>query len=658
MTIKLRNAIGSALAIGLLSAGAQAGDAVYGTANKSDHTNLTATELMRLLPADARRGGTSEIPNRLNNRLERRAPIDLERDPLVDAGVNDLSSPTAGVDFLGPTSDDNSEQLGFRVQPPDTNGDTGLENVVLYINLVWQAYDKMGNPVSPAMPGNTFWAGFGGPCEFNNNGDPVVLYDEEAGRWVFNQFSPNEGIQCFAISDGEDPLGPYTRYEFEVSPNEFNDYPKSGIWRTADGSQSAYTYTGRQFGLPNFNALGIDAVLFDRDAMLAGDPGAGFLRVARVPGGFQTYDGLMPGHMDNDAAPAGACPLFAVAEAPTRYRFYEYCADFANDSGSFRELPSVATDPFDDNLGDVPLPGGDNVDTLAFFTYFSANARNLDAGGHTMALGHSVDVGSDRAGIRWATFDINDYDAISISETGTFAPNDGRERWMGSVTIDDAGNLGLGYTVAGGGTLPDVAYTGREVGDPPGQLQDEVICEPGSGAQTGGGGRWGDYSSTTIDPADGCTFWTFQEYVVQTGSFEWDTRACSFSFDSCTGGGGGDDRQYCITFDNFCDSISVVNGVGQWDYTCDGVTLAEGEQRSLTQAAEAFICTGESCPFGPGAAEDWSFVFRGGLTGGFNLFNLTQGIQFQDNSPYTVFPGQTCPFGARNSKPSILEQGQ
>ncbi|MEO0974428.1 MAG: hypothetical protein AAFX85_15170, partial [Pseudomonadota bacterium] len=117
------------------------------------------------------------------------------------------------------------------------------------------------------------------------------------------------------------------------------------------------------------------------------------------------------------------------------------------------------------------------------------------------------------------------------------------------------------------------------------------------------------------------------------------------------GGGGGGNGTYCILFDNFCDSISVDNGVGQWDWTCDGVTLAEGDQIELTQNAQAFLCTGETCPFGPGAAEDWSFVFRGGLAGTFNLFNFTQGVQFQVDSPYTVLPAQTCDgFGPRRGR--------
>ncbi|MEO0972156.1 MAG: hypothetical protein AAFX85_03610 [Pseudomonadota bacterium] len=122
-----------------------------------------------------------------------------------------------------------------------------------------------------------------------------------------------------------------------------------------------------------------------------------------------------------------------------------------------------------------------------------------------------------------------------------------------------------------------------------------------------------------------------------------------------TEGGGGDDptftENFCITFDNFCDSISVLNGIGQWDFTCDGVTLAPGAQVALTRNAQAFICGSDPCPSG----EDWSFVFRGGPIGTFNLFNLTQGIQFQADSPYTVLPMQQCEFIGRSRKPRMIQ---
>ncbi len=514
-----------------------AGAIRHGQAARADTTELSVAELAKLLPAAAQRDERYQIPNQFAQARElQRSELDV--DPLAGSDITP-SSPTPDIDFLGPTSDDNQAVIGGRIQPPDTNCDVGRDNVVCYINLVWRVFDKVGNPVGGAMIGNSFWGGFGGPCEINNNGDPIVIYDHIAGRWVFTQFAPFDGVQCFAISDGENPMVGFTRYEFEVEPNAFNDYPKVGMWINDNGDQSAYTYTGRNFtpqGNPS-SARDISAVLFDRDAMLANDPTASFVTMNNVPGGFGTWDGLQPGHVDNlGAAPGSACPLFSVAEAFTnRYRFYEFCGDFDTPANStFAELPAVNVPAFDDGLGDVPQPGGDSVDTLAFFTMYRASHRNL-SGDHQLALAHTVDAGGDRAGMRWAILDVNNYGAISLIDTGTHAPNDGLERWMGSVTLDEVGNLGLGYTRGGGGQFTSVAYTGREVGDPAGQVQQEVVCELGTGSQTGFGGRWGDYSGTSIDPVDGCTFWTAQEYVRQTGSFEWDTRVCAFSFDSCTG---------------------------------------------------------------------------------------------------------------------------
>ncbi len=60
----------------------------------------------------------------------------------------------------------------------------------------------------------------------------------------------------------------------------------------------------------------------------------------------------------------------------------------------------------------------------------------------------------------------------------------------------------------------------------------------GSGSQTGGQNRWGDYSAMTVDPADDCTFWYTQEYIPSTGSFNWNTRISNFIFPNCGNGSG------------------------------------------------------------------------------------------------------------------------
>jgi hypothetical protein len=88
-------------------------------------------------------------------------------------------------------------------------------------------------------------------------------------------------------------------------------------------------------------------------------------------------------------------------------------------------------------------------------------------------------------------------------QQGTFAP-DATFRWMGSIAMDRAGNIGLGYSASSTAIHPQIRVTGRRAGDPAGQMtQAEGTVIAGGGSQT----RlscWGDYSSMQVDPADGC----------------------------------------------------------------------------------------------------------------------------------------------------------
>src|SRR4029077_18520216 len=73
----------------------------------------------------------------------------------------------------------------------------------------------------------------------------------------------------------------------------------------------------------------------------------------------------------------------------------------------------------------------------------------------------------------------------------------------------------------------------------PGDLgQGEAIMFNGTGSESDTNGRWGDYSMTTVDPADGVSFWHVNEYEATTGSFNWHTRIGEFRFApvSCTPG--------------------------------------------------------------------------------------------------------------------------
>src|SRR6185436_19252498 len=107
---------------------------------------------------------------------------------------------------------DNANAFGFRVLPPDTNGDVGPNHFVQTVNLLVRVYDKSGAPLTAPFKMSSLFTPLGGFCATNDNGDPVVLYDEGADRWVLSQFAIPPGTvppfhQCIAISQTGDPAG-------------------------------------------------------------------------------------------------------------------------------------------------------------------------------------------------------------------------------------------------------------------------------------------------------------------------------------------------------------------------------------------------------------------------------------------------------------------
>jgi hypothetical protein len=120
----------------------------------------------------------------------------------------------------------------------------------------------------------------------------------------------------------------------------------------------------------------------------------------------------------------------------------------------------------------------------------------------------------------------------TLFQQGTFSP-DSTYRWMGSIAVDKAGDMALGYSVSSTSVDPGIRYTGRTTSDPSGSMETEASIVEGTGVQNGGLARWGDYSSMSVDPIDDCTFWYTTEYIKTTGSFNWLTRISSFKFPNC-----------------------------------------------------------------------------------------------------------------------------
>jgi hypothetical protein len=183
------------------------------------------------------RGGKDFEPGRPQPVGNRITPF---TDPLADKSVG---APSALAEIKAATNGTPVDP-SFRVAPPDTTGDVGPNHYVQWVNLRYAIYtltrDASNNITAfnlvPGFPkqGNVVWQGFGGRCQSDNDGDPIVQYDQLADRWILTQFavSATPYTQCVAVSQTSDPTGAYFRYAYSYN-RSFNDYPKMGVWPDA-----------------------------------------------------------------------------------------------------------------------------------------------------------------------------------------------------------------------------------------------------------------------------------------------------------------------------------------------------------------------------------------------------------------------------------------
>jgi pre-peptidase len=435
-----------------------------------------------------------------------------------------------GQGFTGPAG-----TFTVNSAPPDTNAAVGPNHIVETVNTDFAVFNKAGTPIFGPVPINTLWSGFGGGCQTDNDGDPIVSYDRIADRWVISQFQVTSQPfqQCVAVSKTADPTGAYNRYVFNY-PDGFPDYPKMGVW------PDAYYITYNLFNTAGTAFIGTKVCAFDRAKMLAG--------VAATQQCFNTsssFGGLLPGDLDGSRLPpAGAPnPIVALGTTSTSLATWKFHVDWATPANTTFTGPVTLTVPAYTEACNggtcIPQNGGGSLDSLADRLMYRLAYRNFADGHQALVVNHSVMAGTS-AGIRWYELRINASNNLSLFQAGTYAP-DASFRWMGSIAMDQSGNMGLGFSTSSSSLKPSIRYTGRLAGDAAGTMtQGEGTMITGAGAQGSSLSRWGDYSSMSIDPADDCTFWFASEYIPANGTFNWKTRIASFKFPGCGAAAGND----------------------------------------------------------------------------------------------------------------------
>jgi hypothetical protein len=452
--------------------------------------------------------------------------------------AGEIPSPSAGFD--GPSNSSG-------VQPPDPVGDVGPNHYVAMSNLSFAVYSKTGTLLYGPVANNTLWSGFGGACQNENAGDPVVVYDQFADRWILTQFTANGPTyyNCVAISTSGDPTGSYYRYAVSTGSN-FPDYPKYGVW------SDAYLISTREFAGSTF--AGVGAYALNRSQMIAGNPSPQIISFIVPPGttSYNVGDGLLPADIDGNTLPPGGSPAYYVGSmdnggpygAPQdALTLWKFTINWASPSSSTfvlaNTIPVAAFDSmFPCGTGGrscISQPGTTNkIDVLSYRQRPTNRLVYRNFGTHEVLLtSQSVEASTSVAGMRWWEIRSPNSSPV-IYQQGTYSP-DSVSRWMGSIAMDQNGNIALGYSAGSSTVYPSLRYTARLSTDPLGTMpQGEGVFFAGTGSQTSGQ-RWGDYSSLNLDPVDDCTFWYVNEYLPTNGS-NWRLRIGAFKLDSCTSG--------------------------------------------------------------------------------------------------------------------------
>jgi hypothetical protein len=509
-----------------------------------------------------------EIPRLFHGDMNAPVPVPVNPvfgdDPLVarqnaalTRSVREFNTPLINQDVIASPS----------VSPNDPTGDIGPLQFVGSINsssgASFAIYDKVTGTIIGASALMEA-LGTGAPCN-SGLGDPVVLFDESANRWVLTEFTSGANVLCVYLSDVADLSGTvtWTRYSFTLP--SFPDYPKYGVWPDA-----YYVGANQSNGL----------YAMDRTKMLAGQPATLQRFSAPTLAGFG-FQMIQPADVaGSEAPPVGSPGIFlrhrddevhnAGSNNPTTdfIEMFEFHVDWTTPANSAITGPiPFPISEFSSNLNGLsafnafPQPSGQKLDPLRETVMHRVTYRNM--GTYEVLVGNFVTdlflgAGStypdDTGGVRWfelrrplgppdALF-VNGFEdtvrgvaaSWSVYQEGTWAPADGApadqaDRWMAATSLDESGNMALGYNIVrqSPAISAGLRYTGRLGSDPLGVMTSpETTIVNGSGSVSNE--RWGDYNDMGIDPVDGCTFWFIGNYANGGARAN---RVASFKFDEC-----------------------------------------------------------------------------------------------------------------------------
>jgi hypothetical protein len=454
----------------------------------------------------------------------------------------------------------------------DPNGAVGTKQYMEWVNGYYQAFDKTTSAkiwTAPQAITAFPWGGNAKNCT-NVGVDTVILFDRLASRWVIAGHSPQVNghyYSCVAVSSTDDlAASSFTWYTYQfdltqcVGSNSsgrvyYPDYTKLSTW--LDGYYGSVDLEDPGSG---FREVGVVAFVLDRTNMLtnsAPNPMQCFSNT-NSNGGVYLAHSLEPADIDGATAPPpGRDEFFVSIQNPPNdghstksntINLWDFHVDWTTPTNSTFTSSALSVPTYTPGCYDptnvaytfcVPEPsfkGGQvhhHIDSVGDRIMWRLAYRNFGSyesflGSQTILVGTGTQK-DKQTGIAW--FELRGSGVPAVFQTGVINPDQSLYRFMPSIAQDQVGNAAVGYSVSSGTTHPGIAAAWFSLSNP---VPTEIAIQAGKADEKNSQG-YGDYTSLTVDPVDGCTFWYVNEYftVPQISSLTWRTRIAHFKLPTC-----------------------------------------------------------------------------------------------------------------------------
>jgi len=445
-----------------------------------------------------------------------------------DTGDDDALQKETDATETGITLLSSWEGLRSKYLRSDNNIAVGPDHVVQMINsALYSSYIRVWNKAGDLLINKAEMYSLTGEPDF---GDPNIIYDEKADRYVITFLYGNEARLIILASVTPDPTGAWHYYDFETSGG-FPDYEKLAVWG------DSYIITTAQAN-PNVYALNRPDIL----------NGIGASPVLRFPVpklkniGWQAVSPVM--ETGSMALPEGEpAVVWRVVDnwwhppysAIDKLELFSISIDWDDPFAASMSGPaSIPISAYNSNLCGVNAntcleQPGTTVRLWPLSNFITDKSKYLHFGDHQSIVGVHVcrATAEGTAGQRW--YELRKYPGGSwtLYQEGTYSPT-ADHRFIGSISINDAGAIALGYNITSSSVYPGMRMTGRGTCDPLNTLPaPETIGMAGTAANKDL--DYGDYNSLVTDPVDG-SFWFTAQYNI---SDKWSTRVVHFTVDGC-----------------------------------------------------------------------------------------------------------------------------